>query len=118
MKFLADEGVEGVIVDYLRATGYDTKYIIEMERGIDDETVLSIARQEDRILITRDKDFGELVYLLNKLHSGIILNRLAGLSAIKKAELVTQVIKTYSHELYGSFTVIQPGAIRIKKLKK
>lgn len=118
MKFLADEGIEGLIVERFRQEGYDIKYIVEMERGIGDDEVLSIAREEDRILITRDKDFGELVYLLKKLHAGIILNRLAGLPTSKKAEIVLQVIKTYSEELYGSFTVIQPGIVRIKNLKK
>jgi len=89
-----------------------------MERGIDDEKVLSIAKDEDRILITRDKDFGELVYLLKKLHAGIILNRLAGISTRKKAEIILQVAETYSKELYGSFTVIQLGNVRIRKMKK
>ena len=117
MKFLADEGVEGFIVYSLRAANYDIKYIVEMERGIDDEEVLAIAKQEDRILITRDKDFGELVFLLKKLHSGIILNRLAGISTPKKADMVLQVMNKYAEDLYGSFTVIQPGNVRIRKIR-
>lgn len=62
MKFLADEGIEGMIVTAFREQACDVKYILEMEGGITDEEVLSISRDEDRILITRDKDFGELVF--------------------------------------------------------
>ena len=118
MKFLADEGVEGLIVQSLRDAGFDTLHIMEMVRGITDEEVLAIAKNEDRILITRDKDFGELVFLLGKLHAGIILNRLAGLKTEKKVELLLEVLDTYADELYGSFTVIQPSNVRIRKMRK
>ena len=118
MKFLADEGIEGLIVEHLRAAGYDVTYIMEFDRGIEDAQILAIAQKEERILLARDKDFGELVYLLGKLHSGIILNRLAGLPTLRKAEIVLAVIQEYADELIGSFTVIQPGKVRIRKMRK
>jgi len=116
--FLADEGVDGPIVYLLREKGFDVEYIAEFDAGIDDEEVLKIANDDNRILITRDKDFGELVYRLKKIHSGIILNRLAGLKSKTKAEQVLTVIEKYEDELYGSFTVIQPGIVRIRSLNK
>ena len=64
MNFIADEGVDFLIVKKLREDGHDVFYIAEEKRGISDATILNIANQEDRLLITRDKDFGELVYRL------------------------------------------------------
>ncbi|MEM7514989.1 MAG: DUF5615 family PIN-like protein [Bacteroidota bacterium] len=116
MKFLADEGVESMMVKAIRDQGYDITYIVEMERGISDEEVLKLATTENRILITRDKDFGELAFFKKKLHSGIILNRLAGLHISRKIEILLNVLNTHEKELYGSFTVIQPGTVRIRKV--
>jgi predicted nuclease of predicted toxin-antitoxin system len=59
MKFLADEGVDKPIVDQLRVSGFDIHYVLETHQGSDDETVLRLANEEDRILLTQDKDFGE-----------------------------------------------------------
>ena len=66
--------------------------------------------------MTSDKDFGDLAYRNKMAHSGIILNRLYELPSLKKAEIVSQVIKQLGDSLIGSFTVIQPGRIRIKKM--
>jgi len=117
MKFVADEGVEAALVAALREQSYDVIHIIEDQSGITDEVVLSYTNDEDRILITRDKDFGELVYRDKMVHSGIVLNRLYELTNDKKIEIVLTVIEKYRDELYGSFTVIQPGRIRIRKLR-
>lgn len=62
MKLLADEGIDKPIVDLLRLSGFDVHYILETHPGAEDEKVLQIANDEKRILITQDKDFGELVY--------------------------------------------------------
>jgi len=62
MKFLADECCDDGMVKYLREKGIDVTYIQESKSGIADSQVLSEAYQEKRILITEDKDFGELVY--------------------------------------------------------
>ena len=117
MKFVADEGVDLPIVVLLRTNGHDVIYIVEESVGIDDETVLKIANEDGRILITRDKDFGELVFRYQKIHSGIILNRLYMLGADAKADIVASVIDRYGEELTGCYIVIQPGKIRIRKLK-
>jgi predicted nuclease of predicted toxin-antitoxin system len=58
MKFLADERVYRSVVSGLRKSGYDVYYVIEEQRSADDEFLLELARTEERILITRDKDFG------------------------------------------------------------
>lgn len=116
MKFVADEGVDAPIVALLREQGFDVIYIAEVAAGSPDDIILAYANEEERVLITRDKDFGELVFREQKVHTGIILNRLYELSIEEKAKLVLEVIQEFGDELLGSFTVIQPGKVRIKKM--
>jgi predicted nuclease of predicted toxin-antitoxin system len=66
LKFVADEGVEKEIVLALRHS-YDVIYIAEVSPSIPDEAILQKASEENRILITLDKDFGELVFRLKKI---------------------------------------------------
>ncbi len=115
MKLLADEGVDKPIVDLLRSSGFDVHYILETHQGSEDETVLQIANEEARILIIQDKDFGELVYRLQKAHFGIILLRLGNNDAHEKGKIVTFAILEHDQKLVKAFTVIQANAIRIRK---
>ncbi len=116
MKFLADENLDSQIVERLRQDGHLVWYVAEMEPGISDDVVLDLANQEEAILLTSDKDFGELVFRLRRIASGVVLIRLAGLSIISKAEIIANTINEHSSELLGAFTVITPTAIRIRAL--
>jgi predicted nuclease of predicted toxin-antitoxin system len=62
MNLLADEGVDRQIVERLRQEGYSVLYIAEMDPGISDDLVLDKANQVEALLLTADKDFGELVF--------------------------------------------------------
>jgi predicted nuclease of predicted toxin-antitoxin system len=64
MKLIADEGLDKPIVDVLRNAGFDVLYVLETNQGANDELILAIANSEHRILLTQDKDFGELVFRL------------------------------------------------------
>ena len=115
MKLLADEGIDKSIVDALRNAGFDVVYILETNPGTNDEFILSLANTEKRIVITQDKDFGELVFRLKQAHYGVVLIRLHGYTPALKAEITTSVLLAHKNELTGAFTVIQPNAIRIRK---
>jgi predicted nuclease of predicted toxin-antitoxin system len=115
MKLLVDEGVDKPIVDLLRHSGFDVHYILETHRGIEDEKVLQIANEEARVLLTQDKDFGEMVFRLRKVHLGIILIRLGTQTSVEKARLVNYALLEYREKLINAFTVIQINAIRIRK---
>lgn len=67
------------------------------------------------ILITSDKDFGELVFRQNKCFSGIIFLRLEGLSKTKKIEIIDLFLRKYNGIIENSFVVITPNQIRIRK---
>ena len=66
MKFLADECCDTGLVASLRKDGHDVLYVTEKKAGAIDDEILSDAYKEERILITEDKDFGELVYRFKK----------------------------------------------------
>jgi predicted nuclease of predicted toxin-antitoxin system len=115
MKFIADECVDWQIVEYLRKIGYKILYVLEIEPGISDEKVLDIANKESAILITADKDFGELVFRQNRMTSGIILIRLAGLQPDIKAAIIATAIKEHWEEISNNFMVITSETVRIRK---
>jgi predicted nuclease of predicted toxin-antitoxin system len=113
---LADESVDRPIVERLRQDGHDVTYIAESAPSISDDDVLQEANVRQALMLTEDKDFGELVYRLGRIHTGIALIRLAGLPAAAKAETVSKVLQDHTTELICAFTVISPGAVRIRKL--
>jgi len=115
VNFLADEDIDRQVVDSLRLDGHHVRYIAEMEPGITDESVLELATQGRLLLLTADKDFGELIFRHHRQGSGIVLLRLAKLSPVRKAEIVTSVVSRHESEPLESFAVITPGRIRIRR---
>ena len=115
MRFLADECVDRQIVDRLRHDGYTVLYVAEMEPGISDHDVLNLANHEGAILLTADKDFGELVFRQGKVTHGIVLVRLAGLLPAIKADIIAATIEDHGDEFLRSFTVITSGSVRIRR---
>ncbi len=115
MIFLVDESVDHSIVECLRKNNYTVMAIAEMEPGLTDIQVFDIANDSKAILITADKDFGEIVYQQNVIPFGVILIRLSGLSSIKKSTIVYNAIQQHGIEIKGSFTVITPGIVRVRK---
>lgn len=89
-------------------------YLAEMEPGLSDEIVLERARERSAVLITSDKDFGELVFRQGRVARGVVLLRLAGLSATAKAAHVSEVVSAYGQEIQDAFTVVSPGTVRIR----
>jgi predicted nuclease of predicted toxin-antitoxin system len=114
MKIVADEGIDRQVVERLRHESHEVIYVAELAPGINDDGVLQLANERDALLLTADKDFGELVFRLNRAAGGIVLMRLEGLSANAKSSIVANAIREYGVQLYGCFTVITSGAIRIR----
>ena len=86
-----------------------------MEPGVSDAIVLDRANQQAAILVTADKDFGELVYRQGRLHAGVVLLRLAGLSPKMKAVIVCDVLRSRESEVQDAFAVVSPGNVRIRR---
>lgn len=115
MKILADENIDQQIVSRLRSDGHDVSYVAEFDVGVDDETVLLKSRELGAILLTGDKDFGELVFRQKKEHPGIVLIRLAGLKAEWKAELVSAAFEKHGESLRLGFAVLSRRSLRVRK---
>ncbi len=116
MRFLADEGIERAIVEFLRVSGYDVCWILESAPGLEDAQVAALAMQERRILITHDKDFGNLAVRQGYALVGVILLRLHRLSSMQKAERTLQVIQSLEAQLENHFVVIQERGVRLRPL--
>ena len=116
MRLIADEGVDRAIVLRLRGDGHAVDHVAEMAPGIDDGRVLDLARGGSALLVTADKDFGELVFRQRLLSSGVLLLRLSGLPASAKAEHVARALHAHERELLGAFAVLTGRMLRIRPL--
>ena len=116
MTLLADESVDYPIVERLRLDGHAVDSIQEISPSISDAEVLARSRTGNRILLTADKDFGEMVYRQKLVHGGVILVRLAGLDEKTKIEIVSNAIRDHVAEMADAFTAVSPGGIRIRKV--
>lgn len=116
MRLLANENVPLDAVTALRENGHDVAWIREDARGSSDEQILRRAQQEERILITFDKDFGELAFR-SKLPatSGVILFRTSAPSSDYVAQTAVQAIASRP-DWAGHFSVIEDNRIRMTQL--
>ncbi len=99
MRFLADEGVDGLIVAAVRDDRHDVRWMAEEVEGRKDSVVLEAAVLDARILITEDKDFGELVYRQRLHHRGVVLVRVDGISNVEKSRIVAVAIREREADL-------------------
>ena len=118
MKFLADECCDAELVEALAGSGYDVLDAVNDLRGASDEQVLERAYHEGRIIITEDKDFGELTYRLQLRHCGILLLRLNDLPRKRRIALVIELLENHFDKLRGKFSVLTPKGLRIKTIPK
>jgi len=99
----------------LRDEGYDVLAVSEYMRRSDDRALVEQAAQEQRVLLTEDKDFGWLVFVSQLDSSGVILIRFPGNARQSLGPLIKRVVQAYGRELMGCFTVVQPGQVRISR---
>ena len=115
MNLLADENIDRHIVERLRQEAHVVAYVAEFEPGVSDDTILRQANERRALLLTEDKDFGELVFRQRLVHQGVVLIRLAGLSNLTKAAIVAEALRDRGEEFVNAFSVISPGLIRIRR---
>jgi len=117
MKFIVDESVEYRLVIFLRNLHYNVLSVAEKFSGLDDRTILQIANKEKRILITNDKDFGNLIYKFNFHYYGVILFRLDEENYQIKIQRLTWLLKKFKHKIKNHFIVIKKNKVRFTALK-
>jgi predicted nuclease of predicted toxin-antitoxin system len=113
MRFLLDENADLRLAAHLRNLGHDVKSVVaNYGYAVPDSRVLALAHQEQRILITNDKDFGELVFLHRQSHAGVILFRLPfGAALTTKLDRLDHVLTTYP-DVLDQFLVVTQHRVR------
>jgi predicted nuclease of predicted toxin-antitoxin system len=115
-RLLADENVSRHIVRRLVSAGADVTWVRTVQPGASDEAVLKIACDEGRVLVTEDRDFGELIVRRRLNAVGVVLLELDPLSGDAAAGRVAKVVAEHAEKLVGNLTVIEPGRTRIRPL--
>ncbi|MCP5102035.1 MAG: hypothetical protein GY950_01585 [bacterium] len=115
-KFLADEGFSFHITSALRDRGYNVKWVGDFAAGVSDRTVYDLAQDDDRIILTEDKDFGELAvrYKLDAL--GVVLLRISSTEKELRIKRVIELLDRFPGKLEGHLVVIDPEKFRFRKL--
>jgi len=118
MKFLADENFPRPALEALRKAGWDVLSIAEECPGVPDEDVAALCADQQRILLTFDKDFGELVFHHGlPAGSGVVLFRVTPDSPEEAADLALALVQSQP-DLAGSFCVVTRDRIRIRPLSR
>jgi predicted nuclease of predicted toxin-antitoxin system len=114
MRFLIDRCAGRLLADWLRNEGHDVVESRELGPDPGDRVLLHWAAKETRILITIDTDFGELIYLENLSHAGLI--RLPDVPARERQLIMQDLLLRYETELRGTAIItVTGGRIRISK---
>jgi predicted nuclease of predicted toxin-antitoxin system len=114
MRFLVDESTGRKTCELLIEAGHDAVFVGDAMPGSADEVVLSRAESENRILITDDKDFGELVFRLDRPSTGVILLRTSKSNSVRRNRILLDVIKNM--HLEGYFTTVAEKTVKSRKL--
>ena len=118
MYLLANENFPADAIAALRQRGHDVVWVHTEAPGSSDEQVLARAQAEDRILITFDKDFGELAFrAMLPASGGIILFRISAPSAAHVAQVAVAVLEGRT-DWAGHFSVVEDSRIRMKPLSQ
>ncbi|MBV9961876.1 MAG: DUF5615 family PIN-like protein [Parafilimonas sp.] len=114
MKIIADESLNFVFVSLLRESGFEIFSIAEKRSAEADENILEMSLQPPAIIITEDKDFGELIFKHKKEFSAVILLRYnVGEEKVVSTSLLS-LLKNHLQELHKSFVTISVNRIRIR----
>lgn len=112
MRLLVDECVGPAVVEWLRDEGHDVLGVHEFNRGLADEAILAKAVADEYVLITCDKDFGELVRRVGRPHRGVVLLRLGCERARERIAAIRWLLRDYAERIPGALTVVTEKRIR------
>jgi predicted nuclease of predicted toxin-antitoxin system len=118
MRLLIDQDIYKITMDHLRGWGHDLVTAAELGlQQASDEDLLKRAQGENRLLITRDKGFGGLVFLNKELSTGVILLRMTPVSAEEVHRELHRLLEEHGgDELRNVFCVVEPHRHRIRRL--
>jgi predicted nuclease of predicted toxin-antitoxin system len=112
MRFLVDECTGPTVAQWLEDQGHQVFSIFDETPGAFDVDLVQTAFEDNWILLTNDKDFGELVFRERRAHKGIILLRLQDERASNKINVLKQLLENYPDRLPDQFVVVTETKIR------
>jgi len=115
LKFLVDECVGMIVSRWLKEKYSDVVSILDGMSGMKDFLILKKALEENRIVITSDKDFGDLVFQRKMPHVGIVLLRLQNNSPKNRIAALERVFNEHFNELQDAFIVVSDAGTRVIK---
>lgn len=115
LKFLIDLGVGKKVEEWLKINRYDVKTVRNIDPKATDTEILKIAQSESRMVITMDKDFGELVFKSGKTHADVLILRLEDANGAKKVEIIKGILHEHQDKIQKRFCVFQNNRLRISK---
>ncbi len=114
LRFLVDVNVGFAVADSLRDGGYDVIFAGDVDWRMPDIDMLSLAHGEERVILTMDTDFGELVYHSQQPHAGVLLLRMPGANRDEKVQVVQEIASRYGDQSPNHFCVYRQGRLRIR----
>lgn len=113
MRFLVDECTGPVVANWLRDAGHEVCSIYDEAQGLTDTAVLQKAVDEDWILITNDKDFGEMIFRERRAHRGVVFLRLADERSANKINVLKKLLESHGNRLTEKFITVTESRIRL-----
>jgi len=116
MKFLADEGIDKKLVIELRTLGFDVEYVAESKFGTQDKVLLQYAWDNNLVVLTKDKDFGELVFKARIPSKGVILLRMEDVNSADRILLSLNWFKKLEWDFEMKYTTLTSRQARVIEL--
>lgn len=114
LRFLVDVNVGLAVAKSLQEGGHDVIFVGDLDWRMPDPDVLALAASEQRIIVTMDADFGDLIYLSRQPHAGVLFLRMPGADRRQKVLVVQEIVERYGDQLPMHFCVYQQGRLRIR----
>jgi predicted nuclease of predicted toxin-antitoxin system len=118
MRFIVDECTGPGVARWLREQNHIVFSVYDEARGMGDDDIIQKAFEEDWILITNDKDFGEKVYRERRPHKGVVLLRLENERTVSKINTIQRLLKGYSDQLADRFVVATETRVRFARAER
>lgn len=116
MFWLADECITASAVRELRSAGHDVRYVAEFAASLGDVEVMALASREGRLLLTADKDFGELVFRRGQAVPGLVLLRIDPENGPLMHIRILEAVERFGKGLFGRYVVIDEVRFRSRLL--
>jgi predicted nuclease of predicted toxin-antitoxin system len=116
MRLLADECLDGRLIQGLQHAGHDVLAVRDASRGAGDRAILERARRERRVLVTEDKGFGELVVRRKSRVAGLILVRYSQSDVWAVLARLLAVVDQHGERLHQLYAVVTPARARVRSL--